>query len=221
MSRLLKQEWLQILIIIAPLVLIVALWSQIPEQIAVHWSLSCKANRYGSKETEIFIVPLINILIVFLLRRLQFFDPKAAMLNFSASTMKTVCLLVSGFLSLISIGMVLNGAGYNFNMGDASQYGTVAFFLILGNFLPKIRANYFIGIRTPWTLEDPDNWSRTHKFAGKLWVIASIVALLLMPLLPPSAAEKVFVSFLAVIVIPPLVYSFMVFRASRRAAAQR
>ena len=79
-------------------------------------------------------------------------------------------------------------------------------FIVIGNYLPKCRHNYTVGIRLPWTLDDEDNWNHTHRFAGYVWIIAGVVTLLSVFL---SHAAVVWVAAIFVASLSPLVYSFV------------
>jgi uncharacterized membrane protein len=89
------------------------------------------------------------------------------------------------------------------------------FFACLGNFMHNIKSNYFIGLRTPWTLEDPDTWRVTHQLAGKLWVAGGIIAAIATLLLPFKAGFIVFISITAVITLIPIVYSYLYFKKTK------
>ncbi len=90
--------------------------------------------------------------------------------------------------------------------------------LVVGNYPGALRPNYFIGIRTPWTLEDPEIWQRTHRVAGKLWVGVSLVLLLLWVNVAPGLFRSLFFAGIVLMAGHPLAYSFCLFIRKRRAA---
>jgi uncharacterized membrane protein len=83
-------------------------------------------------------------------------------------------------------------------------------FLILGNSFGKIRPNYFVGLRTPWTLNNEEVWMRSHRFTGRLWVIAGLAMIPCVFLLKGETFFYVFLPAIAVMVIVPIVYSWMI-----------
>ena len=90
--------------------------------------------------------------------------------------------------------------------------GITVLFLGLGNYLASVQPNYFIGIRTPWTLEDPEIWKKTHRMAGRLWVVSCCVLLVLWLLLSTLVFHIVFyIVLLGVMVGVPVVYSYVLF----------
>lgn len=77
----------------------------------------------------------------------------------------------------------------------------------------SIKPNYFAGLRTPWTLEDPDNWRATHRLAGKMWFAGGLVLAVLVLLLPLKAGLIAFMSVMFVIIIIPIIYSYRYFKS--------
>ena len=89
-------------------------------------------------------------------------------------------------------------------------------FAALGNYLPSVKPNYFIGMRTPWTLESEVVWKKTHRLAGKLWVIGGLVVICLAVLLDTADMLSIFLTITAVITIIPLVYSYIWFQREKK-----
>jgi uncharacterized membrane protein len=89
-------------------------------------------------------------------------------------------------------------------------YGILILFLILGNVMGNIRNNFFVGIRTPWTLASEEVWTKTHRLAAKVWVVSSLITMVLIAILPHP--EIVFGIYVGVILIIPIVYSFLVYK---------
>jgi uncharacterized membrane protein len=83
----------------------------------------------------------------------------------------------------------------------------------LGNYLPNLRPNYFIGIRTPWTLENAETWRATHRLGGKLMFFGSLLLLVLDLFLGRSLVDSLFLMFIALLVVWSFVYSWYHFRS--------
>jgi uncharacterized membrane protein len=211
-----KKEWLQLLILIAPFVIIAFVWNQMPERIPIHWDYQGHANGYGSKGLGLFLLPIINIGIAALLGSLSKVDPKAWKMNLPSTGLKPLRLVITGFLFAIFCVTILASLGTNINVQMAFQLALPVLFLLLGYYLPGMKPNYFIGIRTPWTLESPENWRLTHQFAGRLWVGLSLAYIILEVVLTGNIPEVLFWIYLAVLIIPPLVYSWMIFQKSKK-----
>jgi uncharacterized membrane protein len=88
-------------------------------------------------------------------------------------------------------------------------------FIVIGNYLPKCKQSYTMGIKLPWTLNDEENWNRTHRLGGKLWVACGVVITLSM-FLPNKFMVAIFLSVVAVAVFVPTVYSYLIFREKEK-----
>ncbi|MBQ1491504.1 MAG: SdpI family protein [Blautia sp.] len=121
--------------------------------------------------------------------------------------MFTLVLWLFPVLSLVAnVAIYSANLGYHLEMSRMVNILLGVLFIIIGNYLPKARQNYSIGIRIPWTLANEDNWNRTHRFAGFLWVIGGLLIVLLsfINFLPGYW----FVSIILVIALVPCLYSF-------------
>lgn len=87
-------------------------------------------------------------------------------------------------------------------------------FAVMGNLMPKIRQNYFIGIKTPWALEDEDNWRRTHRMAGRLWFAAGLL-MMLLNVLPKEILTGSILGLASAMALVPYIYSYSLFRSKR------
>lgn len=211
-----KEEWLQLLILIAPFIYIPFVWDQLPNTIPTHWDLHGHPNGYSGKAFGTLVLPLMNLALAALLFFFSRIDPKALKMNLPATSLRAVRLLVTGLLFLVFCLTMAIALGTTLDLNVLFRFVMILFFLLLGNYLPTIQPNYFIGVRTPWTLEDPENWRKTHRLAGRLWVIASMITALLEVVLPASIADTFFYLYLGVIIIPPIAYSFWLFQQKKK-----
>ncbi len=213
----LKEEWLQIIILLTPFVLMAATWNSLPDRLPTHWGMSGRVNGYTYKGFGLFIMPTINIGVAALLFWISTIDPKAYKMKLPGTAVKPLRLILTAFISALVCYSVVLGIG-NFQInGSAMFIGTGILFLLIGNYLPRVKPNYFVGYRTPWALENPENWRLTHIFAAKLLVVASILEIVLQVFLPADDAKAVYYPYLAVIIFAPFVYSYMIFQKSKRA----
>jgi uncharacterized membrane protein len=100
--------------------------------------------------------------------------------------------------------------GYQVNISWAILYGILLLFLIIGNYIGTIQHNYFIGIRTPWTLANDQVWRKTHRLTAKLWVSSSILMMIILPFIDTLGLWMPI--FIGIIVCIPVAYSYFVFR---------
>jgi uncharacterized membrane protein len=115
------------------------------------------------------------------------------------------------FFTAIHIAVIFSGLGYRVNMDWIANIGLGLLFIILGNYMPKVKTNYFIGIRTPWTLANETVWARTHRFGGKVFFIGGII-MIASAFAPSSIRTVLLIASIVCIAIVPMVYSYAVYR---------
>lgn len=202
--------WPLVLLSLVPLGVLGALWANIPDTIPTHWNAKGEIDDYGSKWT-LLIVPLTSLLMVTLVSLLLRIDPKGK-INQSESTIFRILLAMIFFFWLV-FGLILaTSLGYEVQTAQWILVGVLVLFAVLGNYFGKLRHNYFVGIRTPWTLENEQVWNKTHRFAGKLWVYGSLLMLIPAMLTQGEWFFFLLLGFILVIVIVPLVYSYQLFQ---------
>lgn len=149
------------------------------------------------------------------MKQVQRIDPHRDNYKRFASTchvfFMVLILLVFG-LCLLTVISAWNPNALNVPM--AITLGVGLLFAVMGNLMPKLRQNYFIGIKTPWALEDEENWRKTHRMAGRLWFGAGIV-MMLFSLLPKELLMLAVLCIAVTIAGLPYVYSYSLFRNKR------
>ena len=113
------------------------------------------------------------------------------------------------------MSVLLQALGYEFDIGKIVLLVVILMFIGIGNYLSVIEPNYFIGIRTPWTLEDPEVWRKTHRLTARLWVTSGLILLVLWPFLGSRLYTYFFVAAIAVMVLTPVIFSYRLFQATR------
>lgn len=206
------QILLVILLVSAPFIYAAFIWQDMPDRVATHFGIDGTPDAYGSKNQalmSIIIMMSIGLVVYFLIRNIEKFDPKITRLT-SKDTFKKINILLLMFMSGLSIYIVHSTLN--------SQIGYFLFVLLgllfagIGNFMHSIQPNYFIGLRLPWTLSDDDNWRKTHQLAGKLWFGGGLLVALGSLFL--SAQQAIFFMFgtIALMTLIPVVYSYRFFK---------
>lgn len=185
-------------------------WGTLPAQVPVHWNIRGEIDGYGSKLTLIFLagLPLITYLALVIVPTI---DPKGK-LQQMGSKYHNIRLWLTVFMAALSLFIV-----YSARMAaEDNTYILVllmgALFVVLGNYFKTIRANYFVGIRTPWTLESESVWKATHAMAGQLWFVGGIIVMLGSVALPGASAMVLLLLVALVIGLVPVAYSYWLFR---------
>ena len=185
------------LIILLPVLVGLLLWHQLPEQIPVHFNSEGVADSYQSKLWGVVFVYLLVFACHWFAAIVTSVDPRRR--NISSKIYRLVlwiCPVISIFMGIVIYGTALKWPWVNVNVMANLVVGVI--FVFTGNYLPKCRQYYTIGIKLPWTLSDEENWDKTHRFAGFVWIacgaaaivggwikpVVAIVALVAMILLP-------------------------------------
>lgn len=180
MKTLLTRYWPEILVLAAPLVFLAVVWPQIPERVPVHFNIHFRPDGFMNRLPGVLLLPVTSLLVTVATLVWFRFDPKMA--KYEPDTRDQVrhvlrksILAVNILLGACTIGIVYASWG-NLEVVKATIfYGVPLLFLFLGNYFGKLRPNYTIGIRCPWTLESPEVWNRTHRFAGRILVGISLL----------------------------------------------
>jgi len=207
----LKNEWYIFILLSIPFLAAPFIWHQLPAQIATHFDLQGQANGYSSKTFGLIFIPLLNIGIYLFLLYLPQIDPKKR-ITIDQKPIPVVRLIIVLFLFCIHGSIILNALGYEIGSTNWALVAAAIFFIILGNYMRTIQPNYFIGIRVPWTLEDPKNWRQTHKMASWLWVAGGLILLLLFPFLGAQLYFNFFMAIAVAISLLPCAYSFYLYK---------
>lgn len=192
------------------LLLSFAVYSSLPEQIPAHWNTQGAIDRYAPKLT-VFLFPALIFLMTVLFQVMRRTDPDSENYDKFQKEYHRYTFVIGLVFFVVQIMTIAAAFRIDFNVNLILCLVMGALFIFLGNLMPKTKHNYFIGIRTPWALADEENWFRTHRFTGKIWVACGLITAL-AALAPLAVQVPLFLAALAVICIAPFVYSYMEFR---------
>lgn len=210
-----KKEILPIVLIIIVAAIGFYLYPQLPDLVPSHWGINGEIDGWMSSTFAVYFFPGLILFLYLLLSFLPLMDPlktNIEMFSHSYFWFKTVLVL---FLSSLYLVTLYAGLGYEVNVGRFVTLGVAVLFAMIGYIMPRIKKNYTIGIRLPWTLHSETVWTKTHKFGGKLFV-ALAVLIAAAAFLP---GFYTFVTLLAgiVLMLAALVaYSYMEYRKIER-----
>lgn len=179
-------------------------WYQLPEKMPTHFNLLGQADGYNHKVFAIFGLPALMLLMHWLLLFLMIKDPKSS--NISSKIQLLIYWIIPFVSCLSMISIFGESLGYSMMSGLLAQIFMGVVMIVIGNYLPKTHRNYIIGIRLPWTLENDENWRKTHRLAGKIWVLGGL--LLFLNSFVQLYVYWVFFLTLFFVVIIPSVYSY-------------
>ncbi|WP_173219631.1 MULTISPECIES: SdpI family protein [unclassified Streptococcus] len=192
------------ILILLPSLVGCVFWNQLPEEIPTHFNLLGQADGYNHKMSAIFGLPTLMLLMHWLLLFIMIKDPKSSNIS---SKIQVLIYWIIPFVSCLSmISIFGESLGYSMMSGLLTQIFMGVVMIVIGNYLPKTHRNYIIGIRLPWTLENDENWRKTHRLAGKIWVLGGL--LLILNSFVQLYVYWVFFLTLFFVVIIPSVYSY-------------
>lgn len=191
-------------------------WFQLPANAAlpVHWGISGQADRYGSKAEGLLLTPFLTLGISVLFYFLPQLDPRGKNLLRSEQAYRAMWGMMLVFLLGLHTTTTLIALGFQINIEKVLMPSLGILFIVLGNFMGKIRQNYTMGIRTPWTLNSEEIWNKTHRFGGRVFVAAGALTLI-ASFLSRSLAIPVLILSLVGAGLAPVIYSYLLYRGEQ------
>ncbi|WP_028829065.1 SdpI family protein [Proteocatella sphenisci] len=189
-----------------PMIAGIIMWDKMPDQVATHWGFNNIANGWSSKAFAVFGIPLmlfaIHIFTVFVTLN----DPKKKNIGSKMLTMVFFVIPVTSIITCLSVYAI--ALGLNINIGLMINVLVGVLFIIIGIYLPSIKQNYTVGIKLPWTLNSEENWDKTSKFSGKLWVAGGVCVLINTYF----QSTWILLIIITVISLIPVIYSFLIYK---------
>ena len=204
-----KKLILTSIVILIPVLLGLILWNKLPDKVPTHWNSVGEVDGWSSKVFAVFGLPGFLFVIHWVCILVTTADPKIKNIQ---GKMLSFVFWICPVISLIVVPLCYAAAlGMEWKVEKIMPILVGVMFLIVGNYLPKCEQSYTMGIKLPWTLNDEENWNRTHRLGGKLWVACGII--MILGIFLPT--EAIFVTLLVVIglaVLVPAIYSYRLFR---------
>jgi len=206
--KVLKTDWAILILIALGFALGIYYYPSLPSRVPVHWNFKGEVNGYGSRFYGAFGIPLINLGVYLLLLMPPKIDPKRKNFEGFKSTYQYLKYVLIIFLLGIEVITLLTATGVIVNRPMFMQIFVSLLIILIGNMMGRFKFNYFVGIRTPWTLANEEVWTKTHRLAAPVWVIAGILNILAI-FLGINSTGIGFIIVIVVIVVVPFVYSYM------------
>ncbi|WP_025715559.1 SdpI family protein [Paenibacillus sp. 1-18] len=203
-------EVLTTLIALSPAIGALLLYDRLPAVMASHFSFNNTADGYMSKNGSILMMVLLG-LVPLLLRLSRYMDPNRVNFEKFAKAYEVTRVGTSLIIAIAGWGMLLYNLNYRLQM-TAIIYGVLGLLLlVLGNYMTQVQPNFTFGIRTPWTLSNPEVWRKTHRFAGPMMMLGGASGLV-AAWVDGVAGTVIFLAGLGISVVAPILYSFLLHR---------
>ena len=176
---------------VLPIVIGLLLWNRLPDTIATHFTFDNVANGWSSKPFTVLGLPII-----------------LTVLHLVAVMLSVVFWIVPIVSWVMFLSIYTNALNMSINISMISGVLVGTIFLVTGNYMSKNRQNYTVGIKLPWTLNSTENWNRTNRFAGRLWLVAG--AIMLVNIFLNQTA--ILIGMIVVIGVAPVIYSYVLYK---------
>ncbi len=215
MKNKLQKEWFSIFLVLIPFIYLAYIWNSLPEKVPIHWNLKGEVDGWGDKFSLIgllFMLPVLTYGIMLLVPKI---DPKNK-IDTMGNKYKSLRLILVFFTSVLALFILFSAKNQSMS-SPVIIVSLIGFlFMALGNYFKVIKQNYFVGIRTPWTLESEEVWKLTHQMAGKIWVIGGAVITIFCFFLPEDFIVYLILTVTIIITVVPVGYSYFKFKELKK-----
>ncbi|HWP96560.1 MAG TPA: SdpI family protein [Syntrophomonadaceae bacterium] len=210
----LRREWPLWVLMAGLFITATLVYPHLPDQVPRHWNIHGQVNGYFSRFYGAFFAPTLVVALYLLLLFVPVLDPKRENYPRFLRSYTLIRWLLVLFMSLMWGATIVVSLGYQVDISLWVKAGVAILFTIMGNFMGQFRHNYFVGIRTPWTLASEEVWQRTHRLGGRIWVAGGLVCLAMAPF---QGLWNAYIYFAAIacMTIIPIVYSYLTFARMR------
>jgi uncharacterized membrane protein len=185
------------------------LYPSLPEQIPTHWNFEGEVDDYTPKPWGVLVMPLAAVFIFLIMKLIPIISPKGFRTDQFTGVVNIFTVTLVGFMSVVALLVLLAASGRDVHMNEMIFAGIGVLFIVLGNYLGKVRKNFFIGIRTPWTLASDEVWSRTHRLGGWIFVLIGFFMFLNAFFRFP---ERWLIGIIVFVALVPVLYSYVLYR---------
>lgn len=200
-------------IFVAAVIISVVFYPRLPETAPIHWNSAGEADNFAPRAVAVSIGPALLLVTALLFLALPAISPRGWSIDRASRGYRATTLVTLLALLAIHAIAVLSAAGVPIDLNVVMPIVLGVLFVVLGNYMTTVQRNFFIGIRTPWTLASEDVWFRTHRLGGRLFMAGGI-AIALMPLFGIHDGFVPLLLIMGVVATIPIVYSYVIYRRS-------
>lgn len=209
-----RNRWFGLLVALAAVAATWYAWDQLPPHMATHWDASGHVNGYSSRAFGAFFAPGLIVGLTLLFQVLPSLDPRKANYAKFADTYWLLANCVLLFVGVVHVMVLLNGMGQPVAMTRVVPLGLGILFIALGNVLPRVEPNWFVGIRTPWTLSSDTVWRKTHRTGGWTFFLGGC-ALIIEGVTPLGNLWPLMLLTIAAAALIPVVQSYVLWKGEQ------
>lgn len=197
-----------LILIVLVLTMTIIFYDRLPEEIPIHWNLKGEVDNYVSKPFGAFLSPLLMVAIWLGMQFLPNIDPRRHNYKKFESSYEIAIGVLVTFAFVLQMAIILSSLGYDISMDRIIMVMAGVMFVVIGNYLPKAKSNFFYGIKTPWTLSSEISWKKTHRLGGRLFVVSGLAIILSSLLFNETVRVVVMILTLLAVAIVPIWASY-------------
>lgn len=209
------KRWLGILFVTATIIFVMTVYNQLPERIATHYDMNGNADGWSGRLAAAWLLPAMAVLMLIVFAMLPRISPRLENFRKFEETYWVVANAMVGILCVMHVLLLGRALNWPIDVSSSMLLGMGVMFMVIGNVMPRMHSNWWMGIRTPWTMESEEVWRETHRLAGRTFLVGGAVTIV-AALLPVSIRMYVAMSALVIAGFVPVVYSYFVWRRIRR-----
>jgi len=209
-----KAEWFMVIMAVVFFVTGALFYPYLPTQVASHWDSAGQVNGHLPKFWGAFLLPIIFVFLAVLFILIPRIDPRRENIKKFISYFDYFIITFTLFFYYIFLLTLLPNIGVAIDMRLAITVPMAVLFYVIGIILPKLKSNFLIGIRTPWTLSSETVWQKTHEFGGPLFKLTAIIAL--FGVLFPAYAFWLLIAPIVVAAIWLTIYSYILYEKEKK-----
>lgn len=203
--------WFSYLIAIAVIAWGVTVYGQLPAQIAMHWDINGQPDNFAPKWQLVWI-GLLVIAIPLLMDLIPYIDPRRKNYNYFSQSYQMIKLGITGFMAFVAILSIQTNLGGNMLSTSLMGLSLGLLFMLIGNYLAKVRSNFFVGIRTPWTLSSDEVWRKTHRMGGWMFFLVGLATVIGGLVLSGKYLFVIVITGAVLVSVGTMVYSYLLYR---------
>ena len=215
MNKNLKKELPIIGFVLLPFIYLAYLWNSLPEKVPIHWDYKAEIDDWGTKYSLLGLIFLLPVFTYVLMLAIPKIDPKKRIELMGGKYYQIKFVLVV-FMSVLALFIIHSSKSQTLSSPSIVFVLIGLLFMALGNYFKVIKQNYFLGIKTPWTLESEEVWKLTHILAGKLWIVGGLLIVIFSLVIPEDINFYLFIIITAIISIVPITYSYIIYKELKK-----
>jgi uncharacterized membrane protein len=204
-----RANLLSYLFIVTTVAVAAWLYPSLPDTMPSHWNVEGEVDGYLAKPWGVIILPGAAIFVFIVFRLIPVISPKGFKTGEFADVLNIFQVVMVGFMSFVAILVMLEAQGIDVRINQMIFLAVGGLFIVIGSYLHRVRKNFFVGIRTPWTLASGEVWDRTHRLGGRLFIVMGLIFI-------AGAFYRVntglLVTMIVTIALVPVIYSYFLYR---------